>query len=208
MANGVAAGLSRLPCSYSATSGLPAGRLANLERAEPVLEVDDFEVVSWFVGIGHDDQAIGPSDIEDAAVALVNRLDVVDAGGEPELDAAVRRLVCRSGSPRSPARCMVARVWPVTSCGPLNIRSSSVSSFAGSAAGSCTASAVTSASARPHGIGGILAPRAIVFSVMDVYLVPVGPDRHELYCEVPDEPDADERGGNGDRASRAACFGA
>jgi len=27
---------------------------------------------------------------------------------------------------------------------------------------------------------------------MDVYLVPVGPDRHELYCEVPDEPDADQ----------------
>ncbi|MEO8520948.1 MAG: hypothetical protein ABI603_06270 [Acidobacteriota bacterium] len=26
---------------------------------------------------------------------------------------------------------------------------------------------------------------------MDVYLVPVGPDRYELYCEVPDEP-ADE----------------
>ena len=24
---------------------------------------------------------------------------------------------------------------------------------------------------------------------MDVYLVPVGPDRHELYCEVPDEPE-------------------
>jgi hypothetical protein len=27
---------------------------------------------------------------------------------------------------------------------------------------------------------------------MDVYLVPVGPDRHELYCEVPDEPEGDE----------------
>jgi hypothetical protein len=28
---------------------------------------------------------------------------------------------------------------------------------------------------------------------MDVYLIPVGPDRHELYCEVPDEvPDANE----------------
>jgi hypothetical protein len=26
---------------------------------------------------------------------------------------------------------------------------------------------------------------------MDVYLVPVGPDRHELYCEVPDEPEED-----------------
>jgi hypothetical protein len=26
---------------------------------------------------------------------------------------------------------------------------------------------------------------------MDVYLVPVGTDRHELYCEVADEPDAD-----------------
>lgn len=24
---------------------------------------------------------------------------------------------------------------------------------------------------------------------MDVYLVPVGADRHELYCEIPDEPD-------------------
>lgn len=29
---------------------------------------------------------------------------------------------------------------------------------------------------------------------MDVYLVPVGPDRHELYCEVPDEPEGDEGG--------------
>ena len=29
--------------------------------------------------------------------------------------------------------------------------------------------------------------------MMDVYLVPVGPDRHELYCEVPDEPANDER---------------
>jgi hypothetical protein len=26
---------------------------------------------------------------------------------------------------------------------------------------------------------------------MDVYLVPVGSDRHELYCEVPDEPDTE-----------------
>ena len=26
---------------------------------------------------------------------------------------------------------------------------------------------------------------------MDVYLVPVGADKHELYCEVPDEPEAD-----------------
>ncbi|HET7217870.1 MAG TPA: hypothetical protein VFJ02_07470 [Vicinamibacterales bacterium] len=26
---------------------------------------------------------------------------------------------------------------------------------------------------------------------MDVYLVPVGADRHELYCEVPDEPDVE-----------------
>src|SRR5262245_17956120 len=30
---------------------------------------------------------------------------------------------------------------------------------------------------------------AIVGSVMDVYLVPIGPDRHELYCEVPDDPE-------------------
>jgi hypothetical protein len=29
---------------------------------------------------------------------------------------------------------------------------------------------------------------------MDVYLVPVGPARHELYCEVPDEPEGDEGG--------------
>jgi hypothetical protein len=35
---------------------------------------------------------------------------------------------------------------------------------------------------------------------MDVYLVPVGPDRHELYCEVPDEPDtgADATGDSDD----------
>jgi hypothetical protein len=31
---------------------------------------------------------------------------------------------------------------------------------------------------------------------MDVYLVPVGVDRYELYCEVPDEPDGDEAEGN------------
>ena len=30
---------------------------------------------------------------------------------------------------------------------------------------------------------------------MDVYLVPVGADRHELYCEVPDEPDTDQAEG-------------
>jgi len=33
---------------------------------------------------------------------------------------------------------------------------------------------------------------------MDVYLVPVGPEKHELYCEVPDDPEedvaADDRG--------------
>lgn len=29
---------------------------------------------------------------------------------------------------------------------------------------------------------------------MDVYLVPVGPDRHELYCEVPDAPDVSDTG--------------
>ena len=30
---------------------------------------------------------------------------------------------------------------------------------------------------------------------MDVYLVPVGADRHELYCEVPDESEADQTEG-------------
>ena len=30
---------------------------------------------------------------------------------------------------------------------------------------------------------------------MDVFLVPVAPDRYELYCEEPDEPEADEDGG-------------
>jgi hypothetical protein len=29
---------------------------------------------------------------------------------------------------------------------------------------------------------------------MDVYLVPVGLDRHELYCEVPDEPESEDAG--------------
>ncbi len=33
-------------------------------------------------------------------------------------------------------------------------------------------------------------PGAIVDAGMDVYLLPVGKDRYELYCEVPDEPDA------------------
>jgi len=36
---------------------------------------------------------------------------------------------------------------------------------------------------------------------MDVYLVPVGPDRHELYCEVPDDPDPDA-GAAGDADNR------
>ncbi len=35
---------------------------------------------------------------------------------------------------------------------------------------------------------------------MDVYLVPVGPDRHELYCEVPDEPAAEVGDAPGDAA--------
>ena len=27
---------------------------------------------------------------------------------------------------------------------------------------------------------------------MDVYLLPVGPERYELYCEIPDEPETEE----------------
>ena len=38
---------------------------------------------------------------------------------------------------------------------------------------------------------------------MDVYLVPTGPDRNDLYCEVPDEPQADE----GDETETAAPRG-
>ena len=37
---------------------------------------------------------------------------------------------------------------------------------------------------------------------MDVYLVPVGPDRHELYCEVPDEPADGAEAQDGDRPPR------
>jgi hypothetical protein len=33
---------------------------------------------------------------------------------------------------------------------------------------------------------------------MDVYIIPVGPDRHELYCEVPDEPDTETGDAAGD----------
>ena len=29
---------------------------------------------------------------------------------------------------------------------------------------------------------------------MDVYLVPVGPQRYELYCEIPDEPEGAQPG--------------
>ena len=36
---------------------------------------------------------------------------------------------------------------------------------------------------------------------MDVYLVPVGPARHELYCEVPDEPHDGEEANQVDQAS-------
>lgn len=34
---------------------------------------------------------------------------------------------------------------------------------------------------------------------MDVYLVPVGVDRYELYCEIPDEPDEGDNGGEAPR---------
>lgn len=36
---------------------------------------------------------------------------------------------------------------------------------------------------------------------MDVYLVPVGHDRHELYCEVPDPPDVSDTGDVPDEAT-------
>ena len=49
--------------------------------------------------------------------------------------------------------------------------------------------------ASPHGrhlsrAGTNQRPDAIVDADMDVYLLPVGQDRYELYCEVPDEPEA------------------
>ncbi len=34
---------------------------------------------------------------------------------------------------------------------------------------------------------------------MDVYIVPVGPNRHELYCEVPDEPETETADAAGDQ---------
>jgi Mitochondrial K+-H+ exchange-related len=42
---------------------------------------------------------------------------------------------------------------------------------------------------------------------MDVYLVPVGPDKHELYCEVPDEPEeADEDVAEREGGTRGGFF--
>ena len=114
--------------------GLPAAGRANLERAETVAEVDDLEVVARLIGIGHDDQTVGPSDVEDAALPFVDGLNVIDAGARRTSTRPSAELACRSGSPRSPARWMVARVSAVTSSMPLNTRSSSVSGFAGSAA--------------------------------------------------------------------------
>ncbi len=36
---------------------------------------------------------------------------------------------------------------------------------------------------------------------MDVYIVPVGPNRHELYCEVPDDPETEAGDAAGDQDS-------
>ena len=41
---------------------------------------------------------------------------------------------------------------------------------------------------------------------MDVFLVPVGPERYELYCEVPDEPDDAGRGGRRRASSAGWCI--
>ena len=81
---------------------------------------------------------------------------------------------------------------------PLKTRISSVSDAGGGCGRWPRTSAQCQQQAAAH--GGILAERgakvtghagAIVDAGMDVYLVPVGDDRYELYCEVPDEPDTD-----------------
>src|SRR4029450_1903002 len=93
----------------------------------------------------------------------------------------------------SPARCTAMRVWVVTSSRPLKTRSSKVTEA------TLVPSPATSASASrtPPGMRGILTEQetnqmagVIVDADMDVYLLPVSRDRYELYCEVPDEPEA------------------
>ena len=157
---------------------------------------------------------------DDPAVPLVDGLHVVDAGVEPRaatrpspLRACAHRFAAIAGAVDGHAR--LRRSLPRL---PLNTRSSSGGRRLGCGAASVLQAARTRrriATIAPAPHAGILAerisqPRAIVdrVSVMDVYLVPVGADRHELYCEVPDEPD-DQTPTRADagsrRASSAAC---
>src|SRR5687768_6174548 len=96
-----------------------------------------------------------------------------------------------TGCPRSPARWTTTRECPVTSSLPRKTRISSVSSWPVCSADSARASR------HRRGMAAILPPNpepneddpAIVDASMDVYLVPVGAERYELYCEISDEPE-------------------
>ena len=168
---------------------------------KPFLKLMTSRCCPGLVGIGHDDQAVGPTDIEDAAVPFVDGLDVVDAGGRRISTRPSAELAFISGSPRSPARWTVAARLGGHFVGPVEHSQLERQRL-------CRIRDLIQRRKRrderqreaaPH--RGILTPRAIVFLVMDVYLVPVGPDRHELYCEVPDEPDTDAGDATGESDS-------
>ena len=52
---------------------------------------------SAFVGIRHDDEPLCPSDVEDAAVTLVNRLHIIEAGRDSDFDPRRAGLNLRQG---------------------------------------------------------------------------------------------------------------
>ena len=166
---------------------------ANLQRSEPILEVDDFEVAARLVRIVHDDEPLRPSDVQDMTVPLTNRLDVVDTGGDiggkrgrsrAQLDeraGVIARTVHRhAGLARDVFEAVEDPELEGDRCGPGPV---------------ARHQRECKQDASPHGrhlsrAGTNQRPDAIVDAGMDVYLLPVGQDRYELYCEVPDEPEA------------------
>jgi len=182
LSGSIHAGLRRRACAS-----------ANLQRAESILEVDDFEVPARFVRVVHDDEPLCPSDVQDMTVPLANRLDIVDTGRDiggkrgrsrAQLDeraGVVARTVHRhAGLARDVFEAVEDPELEGDRCGP------------GPVAGH---QRECKQDPSPHGrhlsrAGTNQRADAIVDADMDVYLLPVGQDRYELYCEVPDEPEA------------------
>ena len=149
--------------------------------------------MSGLVRVGHHDEAVGPADVDDLAVALVDGLDVVDAGGNLKRTRPAVAAACVIGSPRSPARWIVKRDLRGDVLGAVE-HANLERELGRNTCGSCAANAATSANARPLACRGILTPRAIVASgsTMDVYLVPSAPTNTSSIARCPDEAPADE----------------